>query len=202
MARLFSRFEVVANEIASALVQFVPLDAPVKISRLRLHNGSNRARRISVTGYVEWVLAASQSAGAPFTTTEIDATTGAMFARNRWNGAFGSHVAFVDWLGRQQDWTGDRTEFIGRDGAIGAPAAVIAGEPMSNVVGARLDPCGALPQARRNPGRRIITAERGFPARRGVDRRTRTPDSSGSYRETDSRRACRTRGMPIIGRKY
>ena len=31
-----------------------------------------------------------------------------MFARNPWNAAFGSRIAFADLAGRQTDWTGDR----------------------------------------------------------------------------------------------
>ena len=59
--------------------------------------------------------------------TEIDAATGAMFARNPWNMGFGSRVAFVDLRGAQTDWTGDRREFIGRNGTLADPAALAGG---------------------------------------------------------------------------
>ena len=142
--RGYSRFEHTRHGIAANLLQFVPLDAPVKISRLTLRNQSARPRRISVTSYVEWVLGASRAATLPFVTTEIDATTGAMFARNPWSAAFGSRVAFVDLAGRQEDWTGDRRAFIGRNGTLSAPAALASGGRLSGTVGAGLDPCGAL----------------------------------------------------------
>ena len=76
-----------------------------------------------MTAYVEWVLGPSRSASAPFVTTEIDPDTGAMFARNPWNAAFGSRVAFADLAGRQTDWTGDRQEFIGRNGTLEEPGS-------------------------------------------------------------------------------
>ena len=54
--RGYSRFEHTANGVASDLVQFVPLEGSIKISRLKLTNKSDRTRVIAVTAYVEWVL--------------------------------------------------------------------------------------------------------------------------------------------------
>ena len=142
--RGYSRFTHEAHGIAADLRQFVPIDAPVKISRLTLHNRSNRVRHLSVTAYVEWVLGPSRSATLPFVATGIDPGTGALFARNPWNAAFGSRVAFLDLGGRQTDWTGDRREFIGRNGTLADPEALSGPWPLSNRVGAGLDPCGAL----------------------------------------------------------
>ena len=124
--------------------KYVPLGDPIKISRLTLRNTSGRTRRLSVTAYAEWVLGPSRPTSAPFVATEIDPETGAMFARNPWNAAFGARVAFADLAGRQTDWTGDRREFIGRNGTLANPAALGATVPLSNTVGAGLDPCGAL----------------------------------------------------------
>ncbi len=140
----YSRFEHAAHEIAAELTQYVPIDSPIKISRLVLRNRSGRTRRLSVTAYVEWVLGPSRSASLSQVSTEIDARAGAMFARNSWNTAFGSRVAFIDLCGRQTDWTGDRREFIGRNGALASPQALAGTAPLSNKVGAGLDPCGAM----------------------------------------------------------
>jgi cyclic beta-1,2-glucan synthetase len=140
----YSRFAHTSHGIALELLQYVPLEDPIKISRLKIHNQAGRTRRLSVTAYVEWVLGASRSASAPFVTTAIDAETGAMLARNHWNTEFGSHVAFADLAGHQSTWTGDRTEFVGRNGTLDHPAALEAGAPLSNRTGAGLDPCGAL----------------------------------------------------------
>ena len=140
----YSRFEHAAHDISVELLQYVPLGDPIKISRLTLRNTSRRTRHLSLTAYAEWVLGPSRTASAPFVTTEIDPDTGAMFARNPWNTAFGSRVAFADLAGRQTDWTGDRREFIGRNGTLEYPAALAGVAPLSNTVGAGLDPCGAL----------------------------------------------------------
>jgi cyclic beta-1,2-glucan synthetase len=140
----YSRFEHTAHEIAAELVEFVPLDDPVKISRLTLRNLSGRDRRLSVTAYAEWVLGASRAAAAPFVTTRIDPVTGAIFATNPWNPAFGTRVAFADLAGRQTHWTGDRREFIGRNGALAMPSGLADGAVLSGRVGSGLDPCAAL----------------------------------------------------------
>ena len=89
---------------------------------------------------MEWVLGSSRAASAPFVVTEIDSETGAMLATNRWSTEFGSRVAFADLAGRQVAWTGDRTEFLGRDGTLDHPAALRA-ERRSPIGSARgLDP--------------------------------------------------------------
>jgi len=143
----YSRFEHASHGVSLELLQLVPLEDPVKISRLTLTNESGRPRRLSVTAYVEWVLGASRSATAPFVVTEMDDTTGAMFARNTWSREFSSRVAFADLGGAHTAWTADRTEFLGRNGSPDQPAGLAQAHRLSRRVGAGLDPCGAL-QAR------------------------------------------------------
>jgi cyclic beta-1,2-glucan synthetase len=140
----YSRFEHAARGVALDLLQYVPLEDPIKISRLTIRNTSERPRRLSVTAYVEWVLGPSRSASALSVVTELDPETGAMLARNPWNTTFGSRVAFADLGGRQSAWTGDRREFLGRNGTLDNPAALAGEALLSQRVGAGLDPCGAL----------------------------------------------------------
>ena len=142
--RGYSRFEHTANGVALDVVQFVPLEDPVKISRLTIRNLSGRRRRLSVTAFVEWVLAPLREAAVPFIVTEIELATGALLARNFWSREFGTRVAFLDLGGRQKSWTGDRGEFIGRHGSLAAPAALVGRAALSGRVGAGLDPCGVL----------------------------------------------------------
>jgi len=143
----YSRFEHVSHGLSLTLLQFVPPDDSIKISRLTITNQSGRSRHLSITAYVEWALGASRAASAPFVVTEIDPETHAMLARNHWSTEFGTRVAFADLGGRQQSWTGDRKEFLGRNGTLQNPAALANGAPLTNRVGGGLDPCGAFQTA-------------------------------------------------------
>ena len=140
----YSRFSHTAHGIAMDLLQFVPLQDPIKIGRLRVQNTSGRRRRLSVTAYVEWVLGQSRSATAPFIVTELDPETDALVARNPRNTAFGPRIAFLDLGGRQTASTGDRRAFIGRNGSLARPAGLEPRARLAGRTGAGLDPCGAL----------------------------------------------------------
>jgi cyclic beta-1,2-glucan synthetase len=140
----YSRFEHASHDVALDLLQFVPLSDSIKVSRLSISNRSPRARRLSVTIYLEWVLGASRPASAPAIVTSVDPETGALFARNPGNATFGTHIAFADLRGQQSGWTGDRQEFLGRYGTLSDPAALRARRPLSKRLGAGLDPCGVL----------------------------------------------------------
>ncbi len=140
----YSRFHHGSHGILVELLQFVPSKDPIKISRLTLRNASGSVRQLSVTGYAEWVMGSSRGASAPYLVTELDSKTGAVFVRSLWGGEFGGRIAFADLGGRQASVTGDRTEFLGRNGTLERPAALEQGSPLSGKVGGGLDPCAAL----------------------------------------------------------
>ena len=130
--------------LSSTLAVFVPTEEAVKVFELTLRNGSDRERRCSVVLYVDWVLGEHRTGAHAHVVTLQDEATGAMFARNRFRQDFAQRVAFLDLSpDSARTLTGDRTEFIGRNGTLARPAA-LAREGLSNSVGAALDPCGAI----------------------------------------------------------
>jgi cellobiose phosphorylase len=75
--------------------------------------------------------------------TEIDATSGAVFASNAYNSEFSGRVAFFDVDDLSRTLTGDRAEFLGRNGTLAKPDALTRSR-LSGRLGAGLDPCGAI----------------------------------------------------------
>ncbi len=140
----YSTFEYSGRDLESRLTHFVPLEDAVKLGRLKITNTSNRPRRLAIFYYVEWALGATRMAGAAHIVTEIDPQTGALFARNPHSAEFPARVAFMDIGGLQSSWTGDRREFLGRNGGHDAPAALWSNDPLSMRVGGGSDPAGAL----------------------------------------------------------
>ncbi len=139
----YSVFEHAEDGLSSSLSVHVDLAAPVKWSVLKVRNASGRSRRVSATAYVEWVLGDLRGKAAAHVVTSIDPGTGAVLARNAYNAEFGSRLAFlhVDDAGRSV--SGDRTEFIGRNGTLKQPAAMFR-PALSGRVGGAFDPCAAI----------------------------------------------------------
>jgi cellobiose phosphorylase len=139
----YSVFEYTEDNIHSQLWVYVAIDASIKFSVLKVRNESKRSRKLSATGYVEWVLGDLRSKSAMYVNTEIDPNSGALFASNSYNTEFYDQVAFFDVDDASRTFTGDRSEFIGRNKTLESPAAMTLSK-LSGRVGAALDPCAAM----------------------------------------------------------
>ncbi len=139
----YSVFETRAAGICSELWVYVAIDAAVKFSVLKVRNESGRPRRLAATGYVEWVLGDMRAKSAMHVVTEIAPASGALTARNPYHAEFSERVAFFDVDEATRSLSGDRREFLGRNGTLSHPAAMKRAR-LSGKVGAGLDPCGAI----------------------------------------------------------
>ncbi|WP_366524776.1 hypothetical protein [Nannocystis sp.] len=139
----YSVFEHAEAGVASELRCYVATDAPIKFMVLKLRNHSGRARRLSITGLFELVLGTSRASNLPHVVTEQDLGSGALFARNAYSSEFAARVAFLDCSEGTRSVTGDRLEFIGRNGDLARPAAMQRAR-LSGRVGAGFDPCMAM----------------------------------------------------------
>jgi cellobiose phosphorylase len=142
----YSVFETQCAGIHSELWVYVAMDAAVKFSVLKVRNVSGRPRKLSATGYVEWVLGDLRAKSAMHVSTEISPQNGALLARNPYHMEFSERVAFFDVDENKRganSVSGDRVEFLGRNGTLHNPAAM-GRQRLSGKVGAGLDPCGAI----------------------------------------------------------
>jgi cellobiose phosphorylase len=139
----YSVFEHTERGIRSELWVYVALDAPMKFMVLKVRNESGRSRKLSATGYVEWVLGDLRPKSAMHVVTELDPKSGALFARNPYHTEFAGRTAFFDVDETTRTISGDRTEYIGRNGTLRSPAAMTRVR-LSGKLGAGLDPCGAI----------------------------------------------------------
>lgn len=124
-----------------------------EVRRLTLTNRGSTPLELEVTSYVELALAAHgadlahPAFGKLFLETEYDQVSGALICRRRPRSEdqqplFAVHVAAGD--GFSQGFETDRAQFIGRNRALAAPAALESGAELSGTVGPVLDPIFSL----------------------------------------------------------
>jgi cellobiose phosphorylase len=139
----YSIFEHIEDGVYSEMLVYVDIQSTIKFTVLKIRNQSGRSRKLSVTGYTEWVLGNNRTNTSMFIHTEIDPNSGALFAKNPYNTEFSDRVAFFDTDYVQKTVTADRTEFIGRNGTLQNPDALYRLH-LSGRVGLALDPCAAI----------------------------------------------------------
>ncbi|SLM62712.1 MULTISPECIES: glycoside hydrolase family 94 protein [Dickeya] len=134
--------------IDSELTVLVAEHDPVKLAILTLTNNSGRTRKLSATGYVEWTLGASRTQSAFHVVTQAASVVGGcgVLANNFYGGNGTPRTAFFAVSGVHCSLTGDRREFLGRNGSRQHPAAMQV-HRLSDKTGAGLDPCAALQSA-------------------------------------------------------
>ena len=140
----YSRFFHDSHGIEQVLWAYVPLEAPVKIYRLRLKNRSGDQRRLAVSLYVELTLGVHRETTDQYIVTEFDGKSQALLARNSFRDDIYAHrIAFAASSLEGTSHTGDRREFIGRHGTLASPKG-LAASALSGKVGSGLDPCMAI----------------------------------------------------------
>ncbi len=193
----YSMFEYAEDGLVTELGLFVATDASIKFARLRIANRSGRRRQLSVTGYWEWVLGELRDKTLMHVVTEVDPISGALFARNAYSTEFANQVAFVDCSEALRTVSGDRTEFLGRNGTLANPAALSRDAPLRS---RRCRP-GSLrgPAGPSHPGRRAGKGHCFHSGRGGGGRPGASSWSSGSVARPTPRRRWKESGITGVG---
>ena len=139
----YSIFSHSEEAIDSEMTVYVALNDPIKFIVFRIYNRSQQHRRLSITGYVEWVLADLRSKSGMHIVTEMAVDNSGICARNSYNTDFPGRTAFFAVNSPVCTVTGNRAEFIGRNGNLNNPTAMNKGY-LSGNVGAGYDPCAAI----------------------------------------------------------
>jgi cyclic beta-1,2-glucan synthetase len=143
----YSVFEHNSHAIEQELLTYVPIDdkggEPIRIQRLRLRNDSSRTRRLSVTYYAELALGDNREDTQMHVFTKWDTTSRALLARNHYHPDYGERITFAAMSPAAEDYGGERTAFIGRNGSLARPAAM-GQVGLSGRTGSGLDPCAAM----------------------------------------------------------
>ena len=142
----YSTFEHERNGLRSTLPLFVPPTDEVKIFHLTLRNRRPPRAAFSVTLYVEWVLGENRTRShLHVVTSQRRGDRTRVRAQRVPPGVCPSRGVSRSAPGgdRTKTVTGDRTEFLGRNGTIGQPAAMRRAS-LSGRTGPALDPCGAI----------------------------------------------------------
>lgn len=148
------RIHRVDGSLSTTLEVVVSPEENAELRRVTLVNSGTRERLVDVTSYAEVVLTtfaadeAHRTFSNLFVQTEYIPEHGALLACRR-----PRDTAEVAWWSahvvssRSGDGVGyetDRLRFLGRHGQLSAPQAVMDGRPLSNTVGAVLDPVFSL----------------------------------------------------------
>ncbi len=144
----YTIFEHNSHAIAQELTVFVPVTRtgegdPVKICRLRLRDESGRRRQLSVMYFAEWVLGSTREDQQLHVQTAFDQVSGAILARQSWREGYAGSVAFAAASPRASSYSGDRTQFLGRNRSRANPAGLDY-VTLDNRCGGGMDPAAAL----------------------------------------------------------
>ena len=121
-------------------------DDPVKLSFLSITNTGRGRRRLRVTSFAEPVLGFDRGQTGWHLRSEVEAG-GALVMTNPWSTAFPDQSVGFDLVTHApgvRSVTCDRREFLGIQGGLRSPRAVVVGDALSGRVGAGFDQCAAV----------------------------------------------------------
>jgi cellobiose phosphorylase len=144
----YTSFHLTSNNLDQKLIQFVPENETVKISKLILKNTGSEIQKLSVFRYLERVLGVERTSASRFVIQEASDDGKTIYARNNYNNEFAGRTVFTSVINSLQDssfrFTTDRQQFIGRNCSLDKPVAITSKEFLENTIQTGGDSCSAI----------------------------------------------------------
>ncbi|MFO7744303.1 MAG: glycosyltransferase 36, partial [Psychroflexus sp.] len=144
----FTSFHLTSNNLEQKLIQFVPENESVKISKLILKNTGSEIQKLSVFRYLERVLGVERTSASRFVIQEASDDGKTIYARNNYNNEFAGRTVFTSVINSLKDssyrFTTDRQQFIGRNCSLDKPLAITSTEFLENRIQTGGDSCSAI----------------------------------------------------------
>jgi cellobiose phosphorylase len=138
----YSKFLHEEQNLRQELTVFTPVDEPLKLWELKLHNQSEGVKYLTLTYYVEWVLGTQREHTNPYILTSYNNEHEYLSAKNIYTFNFSNSLSFLFSNEMIKGYTGDRQEFLGLRGSIWEPQGL--DKKLSNHTGVGYDSCGAI----------------------------------------------------------
>jgi len=136
-----------SHELEQEVTTFVALEAPLKLTRVRITNRSDEERRLSLFSYARLVLGMLPEEDARSAVIDAAGDGRVLCASNGMSGVFAGGVAFAtlasDAADAQVSFTADRESLLGVGGSIARPRALQHDAELDRRSGGRLDACFA-----------------------------------------------------------
>lgn len=137
----YSTFQHFHKGIFAEETMFVPRGESVKIIKIKLKNMGSEKRKLSIFYFAQLVLGVIPEETRTHIYTNIDEAGNFIYGENPYSEAFNSLYAYLKIVGgNNESFTGDRGEFLGREGNLTAPK-MLKNKILNNKVGAGVDPC-------------------------------------------------------------
>lgn len=145
----YSQFTGKASSINSDLTVTISKDKRVKWWGISLTNESNKPRELEVFLYVDWVLGIIREEANRFLNTGFDEVAQALWAVNYYNNEFAGRYVYISSSEKIVSYTSSKTDFVGRNRDLKAPAVLEEGASRSSVtlskrIGAGFDVGGVI----------------------------------------------------------
>lgn len=144
----YTSFELTSNTLDQKLIQFVPENESIKISKLILKNTGSETQKLSVFRYLDRLLGVDRTNSSRFVIQEASDDAKTLYAKNNYNNEFAGKTVFTSVINPLQNsrfrFTTDRQEFIGRNRSLNKPLAITSKELLENKIQTGGDPCSVI----------------------------------------------------------